>query len=199
MSGLEVLKSFDEELFLFFNGLHAPWLDLPMYILTHAWAWVPVFLWIGWQFWKHAVTSRQFAVLLMGLALTVSATDLSSYRLFKQQVKRYRPTHHLVIGPKVHTVVDFSGNEYRGGKYGFVSSHAANFFGIAAFVFFVLGRRRRHIWLFIWAGFVAYTRLYLGVHYPADLAAGALLGLALGWLLALVTTRFGLKAEVNKS
>jgi len=199
MSGLDVLKSFDEELFLFFNGLHAEWLDMPMYILTKAWAWIPVFAWMAVKLWQRGASTRNFGVLLLGMGLTVAAADLTSYRLLKQQIKRYRPTHHLVIGPNVHTVTDFKGNEYRGGQYGFVSSHATNFFGIATFMFIILYRKRRYTWLFIWAGFISYTRLYLGVHYPADLVAGAILGMFLGWMIATVSQRFlQTPAQVNK-
>ncbi|MGF1564069.1 MAG: phosphatase PAP2 family protein [Flavobacteriales bacterium] len=199
MSGLDVLKSFDEELFLFFNGLHAEWLDMPMYILTKAWAWIPVFAWMAVKIWQRGASARNFGVLLLGMGLTVAAADLTSYRLLKQQIKRYRPTHHLVIGPNVHTVTDFKGNEYRGGQYGFVSSHATNFFGIATFMFIILYRKSRYAWLFIWAGFISYTRLYLGVHYPADLVGGAILGMFLGWLIATVSQRFvQTTAQVNK-
>ncbi len=199
MSGLDVLKSFDEELFLFFNGLHTDWLDTPIYVLTHPWAWLPVFAWMAWKFWLRAGSLRNFGILLLGIGLTVAASDLTSYRLLKKQIKRYRPTHHLVIGKEVHTVTDFSGQEYRGGLYGFVSSHATNFFGIATYAFIILYRKRRYSWLFIWAAFVAYTRLYLGVHYPADLAGGAVLGASLGWLFAHLTLRFVQPhAEVNK-
>lgn len=199
MSGLEVLKSFDEELFLFLNGLHADWLDTPMYVLTHAWAWLPVFAWMAWKLWQRGGTPRNFFILLLGVGLTVAASDLTSYRLLKKQIKRYRPTHHLVIGKQVHTVTDFKGQEYRGGLYGFVSSHATNFFGIASYIFIVLYRKRRYSWLFLWAAFISYTRLYLGVHYPADLLAGGLLGVALGWIFASFAQRLlAPMAEMNK-
>jgi undecaprenyl-diphosphatase len=80
-----------------------------------------------------------------------------------------------------------------------VSSHATNFFGIATFMFIILYRKRRYTWLFIWAGFISYTRLYLGVHYPADLVAGAILGMFLGWMIATVSQRFlQTPAQVNK-
>ena len=71
-----------------------------------------------------------------------------------------------------------------GGMYGFVSSHAANTFGLAAFTA-PLVRRRWYTWLiFIWAAIVSYSRIYLGVHYPGDVAGGALVGLACGFLIS---------------
>jgi undecaprenyl-diphosphatase len=72
-----------------------------------------------------------------------------------------------------------------GGAFGFVSSHAANSFALAGFVWFLLRQYYSKIgWiLFLWASGVAYSRVYLGVHYPGDILGGALLGLAVSWLV----------------
>lgn len=178
----EYLESLDQELFLFLNGLRADWLDLPMYYLTTFKFWIPVFVLIIFLLYKRfgAIKPTVTAVLLIGLA--VGLADLTSARVFKPHVKRYRPTHHAVIGQDVHTVITPENKEYRGGKYGFVSSHAANFFAIATSTFLLLGRKRRHLWLFVWAALVSYTRIYLGVHYPADLICGGLLGVGVAHL-----------------
>jgi undecaprenyl-diphosphatase len=70
-----------------------------------------------------------------------------------------------------------------GGKYGFASSHASNTFAIASYMFLVFrGKIRAMGWLFLWAGVISYTRIYLGVHYPADILVGALVGIACGWI-----------------
>jgi undecaprenyl-diphosphatase len=76
------------------------------------------------------------------------------------------------MGPLMHTV-----NDYRGGLYGFISSHAANSFGLAAIVSLIIPDRRLRIFIFIWATIVSYSRIYLGVHYPADVSVGAIVGL----------------------
>ncbi|WP_306639873.1 phosphatase PAP2 family protein [Sanyastnella coralliicola] len=182
---IEQLESWDQELLLFLNSLRADWLDQPMFAMTKMWFWIPILAFLVYALYKKYPGGKQFMVIVLGIALTVAASDLISYRLFKLQIKRYRPTHHLVIGEQVQTVTDFDGNEYRGGKYGFLSSHATNYFGIATFVFIMLGRARKYRWLFIWAALIAYTRIYLGVHYPSDILCGAILGI----LIALGTTR----------
>ena len=120
---------------------------------------------------------RGFALMLLGLILCVLLADRISSGIFKPLFARPRPTHAL--GDAVHVV-----REYRGGAYGFVSSHAANLFAIAVYTL-LLVRRRWFTWvMLIFAVFVSYTRIYLGVHYPLDIACGALLGALIGWVLA---------------
>ncbi len=193
MKLFDTLKALDEQLFLEINSWRAPWLDQPMYWMTTPQFWIPVFALIVWLFWRKSRQVKTTAVFIGGVVLAIALADLSSTRLFKHTVKRYRPTHHLEIGPQVNTIVKPNGKEYRGGKYGFVSSHAANFFAVASLAFILLGRQRKHLWLFIWAALVAYTRIYLGVHYPADLICGAVLGIACGWVAALASLRLARK------
>ncbi len=72
-----------------------------------------------------------------------------------------------------------------GGKYGFVSSHAANTFAVAAFLTAAL--RNNYKWigivLYLWAFISSYSRIYLGFHYPADILCGAILGILVGLIL----------------
>lgn len=120
-------------------------------------------------------------ILLLASAVCVSLTDLISVHGFKENVQRYRPTHNTEIGHLVKTVSKPNGEEYRGGIYGFVSSHAANFGGITILLFLFF-RKYSKWWylLFPWCILIAYSRIYLGVHYPSDLFAGAMLGIAVG-------------------
>lgn len=179
---IEKLQELDRQLFLFLNGLHQPWLDLPMYYMSQGPFWIPVYLWLLWMVaktynWKMALWS------LAGIALVITFADRGSVELFKEVFRRYRPTHNLEIGSMVHTV-----NGYRGGKYGFISSHASNFFGIATFVFLLVRERfTKTAWLvFPWAGLIVYTRIYLGVHYPSDIFVGAVYGILCGVVAYLI-------------
>jgi len=75
-------------------------------------------------------------------------------------------------------------NGYKGGIFGFVSSHAANAFGIATFLWLVLRKQIKWIWImFVWAAIFSYTRIYLGVHYPSDILGGGILGTIIGLLV----------------
>ena len=117
------------------------------------------------------------AVLLLGLVLAVALCDQVSSGLIKPLVGRLRPSHTPELAGLLHLV-----DGYRGGMYGFVSSHAGNAFGAVTYVALVLRRRRLTLVLTALALAVGYSRIYLGVHYPGDVLAGALLGVALGML-----------------
>lgn len=129
--------------------------------------------------------------LLVSAAVCVALTDLISVHGFKETVQRYRPTHNTEIGHLVKTVVKPNGEEYRGGIYSFVSSHAANFGGITVLVFLFFRRfSKKWYWLFPWLVLIAYSRIYLGVHYPSDLIVGGLLGAMIGSMIYLIAKKF---------
>ncbi len=178
---MEYLESIDRELFLFLNGLRLDWLDMPMLIISTPLFSLPwIFFALYLIFKKQNLKYMLFSIL--GLGLVILLNDRVSVELFKEVFLRYRPTHNLEIRDLVHTVIYWNGSEYRGGTYGFVSSHAANYFGLACFFWMVIRPNKNWIFiiLFAWAILVAYSRIYLGVHYPADIIGGATLGLLLG-------------------
>ncbi|MBS1647955.1 MAG: phosphatase PAP2 family protein [Bacteroidetes bacterium] len=173
----EALKKIDEQLLLWGNSLHSPYLDGFMYYLTEFWLWIPLFVWWLWELYKTHQKKTGLLLLFMG-GLLLASDRLSV--LIKNNVRRYRPTHNLLLQKQVHTV-----HEYVGGMYGYVSSHAANVFAIAFFIFLVMRSTNKtgmKISLFVWAFFICYTRIYLGVHYPFDLLSGAALGSLLAFL-----------------
>jgi undecaprenyl-diphosphatase len=95
----------------------------------------------------------------------------------KPYFTRLRPSHEPSLEGLVHLV-----EGYKGGTYGFASSHAANTFGTAMFLYLLFRIKKSWIvWLFPWAAFVSYTRIYLGVHYPGDIVGGAGVGLLCAW------------------
>ena len=110
---------------------------------------------------------------------------------FKDIFLRFRPTHNIEIKEIIHTYIKSNGEEYRGGLYGFVSSHAANFFALSTYLYLVFKEQSRW-WslIFVWSIIIAYSRIYLGVHYPLDVIGGALLGISIGYLVDKVLTIF---------
>jgi len=182
---MNYLEKIDQQLFLFLNGLHATWLDRPMWLFSEKLFWIPVYLWLLWLLWKR-YPGKVFLLVILHVALLILLCDKGSTELFKETVQRYRPSHNLLIKDQVHLVTNLDGSIYRGGKFGFFSSHAANYFGLAMF-FFLLVRPARG-WLvasvFLWALLISYSRIYLGVHYPSDVWAGAVFGILVALLVA---------------
>lgn len=180
---MEWLEALDRDLLLWLNGWHAPWLDPVMWFFTKAAGSLPWFVAILLLLHKKYGWQTALAV-AGGTGVVVLFCDRVSVELFKEVFQRYRPSRNLEIGDLLHLHIDDNGNPYTGGWYGFVSSHATNFFGMAMYYWLWLRPAKRWVvlMLFGWAAFVSYTRIYLGVHYPGDIIAGALLGLGLGWL-----------------
>jgi undecaprenyl-diphosphatase len=173
---IDRLIEFDKEVLRFFNGLHASWLDPVMLVLTETVAWIPLYLFMMYVLVKEY--RRETWIILLGFAVTILLADQITASLMKPFFARLRPSQEPTVQEWVHIV-----EGYRGGKFGFASSHAANTFGAATFFFLWLRNIKRWvIWLFVWAAFMTYTRIYLGVHYPGDVLVGAVVGVVCGWV-----------------
>ncbi|MCB0760614.1 MAG: phosphatase PAP2 family protein [Flavobacteriales bacterium] len=181
---LETLERWDHELLLFLNGHHAPWLDTVMYVLTQTLASGPWLIFLVYLLYKKGGW-RYLGLVILGVGMVILISDQTSVHLFKNVFLRYRPSHNLELDGLLHHVNDFHGNIYKGGQYGFLSSHATNFFGLAMFIWLSLrpARRALAVLIFGWAALISYTRIYLGVHFPSDIIAGALWGSLIGMLV----------------
>ncbi|MDR1181059.1 MAG: phosphatase PAP2 family protein [Bacteroidales bacterium] len=185
---LERLLEADQALLLLLNGWHRPFLDMLMYWMTTIWFWTPILLLVLWFMWKYY--KKRMGLVLAFLALSIVFSDqLSGF--IKDKAERFRPSHNTEINHQLHLHVSKDGEVYKGGSYGFVSSHAANSFSLALLLFYFFKPVHKNIrWLFfLWAILFSFTRIYLGVHYPGDVICGALVGLGCGsftlWLYSL--------------
>ena len=165
---IDSLIDIDKRIFLVLNELHAPWLDPIMYWVSDTWIWVPLYGVLLYQIFK--LPRRQAIIAVFCIAAAIIVSDQMSSKVIRSRVERPRPTWDQQISAQVHTV-----NEYRGGHYGFPSSHAANTFCAAVLIVLLLKKSWTR-WLLVWALLVSYSRIYLGVHYPGDIFFGALLG-----------------------
>jgi undecaprenyl-diphosphatase len=174
----ESLEQIDRSLFLLINSWHSVLLDNVMFYISQMWIFTPLFLY--WLYLVYRKEGTKKLLILLGFTgLLILLTDQTSNQT-KHSVKRYRPSHNTEIMNQVHTV-----NGYRGGQYGFFSGHASNAFGVATLLFFMLASRPMWFRLicFLWASVTAYSRIYLGVHYPSDIMVGALVGIIWGLII----------------
>lgn len=171
---MEPIINLDQEVFLLLNNLHADWLDPIVFFATKTVAWIPLFVFLIFLIIKQYKTKAVLVLLFVGVSIFI--TDRTTSGFMKPYFERLRPSREPVLEGKVHLV-----NGYKSGKYGFASSHAANSFGIAMFVWLLFRNRYSKIgWMFLWALLFSYTRIYLGVHYPGDILVGACVGLLAG-------------------
>ncbi len=188
----ESLELFDRQLLLAINGCNSEFFDTLFFVITQTWASIPVFLFAFYLLqrkygWKLSLFS------MLCIALAIGCADIISTECFKKVICRYRPSHNLEIEQMVHIV-----RGYKGGMYGFVSSHAANMFAFTTFVSLLLKNKWCTLLFLSWTMLVCYTRMYLGVHYPADIFCGALLGCVCALCFYALELRFLLsKAKEN--
>lgn len=171
------IKKLDTEIFLFCNSKHNEFFDSIMLWASSRYVWIPLYLFFLYLVLK-AVGKRTWLVAIAA-ALLITASDQISVHCFKFVFLRYRPCHNLLLQQLVHV------NGNCGGTYGFISSHASNSFALAMFLTLFFKDRIRYFWTFafLWAAFVSYSRVYNGVHYPADITVGALVGILIAMVI----------------
>ena len=179
LSILELITNCESGPFLFLNGyFRSPVADVIMWWASNRFIWIPLYAFFLWMIYKKY--PKNFWMLIIACALLVLVNDQLA-NLFKSGVGRFRPTHDPVIGKLVMTV-----NNYRGGKFGFYSAHAANSFAVATFVSTLRNDAPKSIIVpaFSYALLQSFSRIYLGVHFPSDIAVGMTVGVFTGRLFA---------------
>ncbi len=172
---INAIIDFDKSLLLAINGSDSIFWDGCMKIYTTISIWIPLMLILLYILVKNN-SFKDFLLLLLFVAAVVGLTDTISSGICKPFFERWRPTHD----PELMYLVDVV-DGIRGKDYGFTSSHAANSFGIATFLILLVRNRVLTISLIFWASMNAFTRMYLGVHYPGDILAGTIIGVVVGW------------------
>jgi undecaprenyl-diphosphatase len=181
---IEQLRTLDRSLFLAINGAHAAWADVLMHTVSQIATWIPLYVFLLYMI-RNRWGSRGLWWSLPVIAAMIWCTDSGSVLLFKNTVQRLRPCHAPEMAGLVRAI------DGCGGSFGFVSSHASNHFGIAAYMIGVLRCTPRwSTWtLLSWAALISYSRIYLGVHYPGDVISGGLYGFSIGTIFALLFQR----------
>ena len=178
---LSQLIDLDRQLLLTLNGSPSLFLDGLVKTLTTAVTWVPLYVSLLFLVMKNNDNLKKVLLIVVCAGLCVFLAGSLNDMIVKPLVERWRPSHDEQIGMAVDVV-----NGYRGGKYGFFSSHAANTFSLAVFFALLVRSRLLSVALIAWSLVNCWTRLYLGVHFPGDILCGLLWGGLVGtgvWLL----------------
>ncbi len=190
---MEKLKSIDIELFLFLNGKHNVFFDVIMFWARDKLFWIPFYLVLLLIIIKVFKTKSIGIFIAIGILITLC--DQTASHLIKQTVIRLRPSHEPTLEKLIH--LSDAGS---GGQYGFVSSHAANAFGLATFIILLLTKKFNWLkWtLIFWAFLVSYNRIYNGVHYPSDVIVASIIGIIFGFLVYYIIIKMKPEIKIDK-
>ena len=176
---LEKIIDYEHDLFLLINGFQSEFWDQFMWLFSGKIVWIPVAIFfIVILLYKNRHRWIEIILIFMAITLVITLCDQFASSFCKPFFERLRPTHHPDFVGEVSTVFG-----YRGGRFGFISSHAANAFGYAMLTSLIFRNRFYSIAIFAWATVNSYSRLYLGVHFISDIIPGISTGLLFGWLV----------------
>lgn len=174
---LDKIIQYDKELFLFLNNLgNSSWDGFWMFYTTK-FNWIPLYAVLLFLIYRNT-SKKGFLLTILIVALMISFTDQIT-NLFKHGFERLRPCHDETINNLMRIVKDGCG-----GMYGYFSGHASNSMSVAVFVGLLLKDRFRYLafLLLFWAAIMAYSRIYIGVHFPLDAISGMIFGALSGFL-----------------
>lgn len=171
---LDYIKQIDTSLTLLLNGSDCTFVDGIAITATSTIVWIPIAAVLLYLIIKKNKPFDSFLIVL-GIGIAIFLADQMASGICKPYFCRFRPTHD----PEIKHLIDIV-NDYRGGKYGFFSSHAANTFAVATFLTYIFRNYKTAILLYSWALLNCWTRIYLGVHYLGDILTGIVWGLLVG-------------------
>lgn len=172
---LDKILSLDEHLFIYLNSLGSERYDGLWLIITKQTSWIPLFVFLFYFIFKKLGTKQTLYLLLFVAVLLVLTDQITN--LFKNGFERLRPCNNTEINSFIRIV------QYRN-SFSFFSGHAANTTAVATFLLLIFKKDFKYFWLlFLWPIIFAYSRIYLGLHYPLDIICGYFFGAIMGYLM----------------
>jgi len=172
---LEKILSLDQQLFIYLNGLGSETYDGFWLLVTKQTNWIPFFVVLLYLIFKKLGTKQTLYMLLFVALLLVFTDQITN--LFKYGFQRLRPCSNPEIYTKIRIIKSSA-------TFGFFSGHAANTMAVSTFLYLNLKRHFKYFgFLFLWPLIFAYSRIYLGLHYPLDIFSGYVFGIISGFLV----------------
>lgn len=165
---LDWLLNLDKQLFIALNSAGSPYLDQFMIWMSDRYLWFPFYGYLLFRLYQHYGKRSYFPII--ALIVVIVCTDQITSTLMKPYFGRLRPCKDPLLEGIIRVIGKCRGS------YGFSSGHAANAFALAGFFYFLEKSTFTKIML-IWAAVIAYSRIYLGVHYPGDVLVGSVIGI----------------------
>lgn len=174
---MQEIIQLDKDIFLYLNNLGSTSWDGFWKFVSYKFSWIPFYVFLLFLIWKNFGWKKTLVILLL-TALLIIATDQIT-NLLKDNIKRLRPCFTESLQGLMRPI----GCERRG-QFGFTSAHSANHFALAIFLGLIFKSKIKWMiyFLLIWAGIIAYSRIYLGVHFPLDIICGGMIGILFGWI-----------------
>jgi undecaprenyl-diphosphatase len=178
---VDKILSYDIQLFVFLNGLGSETYDGLWLLITKQTNWIPLFIVLLYLIFKKLGT-KQTLYLVLFVAVLIAFTDQVT-NLFKNGFQRLRPCNNPEINDVIRIVKSSK-------SFSFFSGHAANSMAVTTFLFLILKRYYKYSYLlFLWPLVFAYSRIYLGLHYPLDIFSGYVFGLSSGFMMYTIYQR----------
>lgn len=172
---LEKILETDRQLFIFLNSLGDPAYDTLWMYITKQVYWTPFFLFLAYLL-QRKIGWKNLGILLLFIALILFCCN-ESVEFCKATVKRLRPINAPDLKGIVRT------GPYNSDTFSFFSGHAANSMASMTFIFLVLRKYYQYAFLiFLYPLIFAYSRIYLGAHYPSDILTGYAFGATYGFI-----------------
>ena len=180
----------DKQAMIFLNNLGSSTFDPFWILVSEKWFWIPLYVIFLYFLYKNFNKKSLFYILLF-VALGITASDQIT-NIFKFGFERLRPCHDPSLEGLLREVKC-------GGKFGFYSAHSSNSFFVATYLTILLGKKIKQLpyFLFVWAAIVAYSRVYLGMHFPGDIIIGAIMGILLALFFGTLAKKVIKKSEVT--
>ena len=180
----------DKQAMIFLNNLGSSTFDPFWILVSEKWFWIPLYVIFLYFLYKNFNKKSLFYILLF-VALGITASDQIA-NIFKFGFERLRPCHDPSLEGLLREVKC-------GWKFGFYSAHSSNSFFVATYLTMLLGKKIKQLpyFLFVWAAIVAYSRVYLGMHFPGDIIIGAIMGILLALFFGTLAKKVIKKSEVT--